>query len=150
VYQSTLCASDASTRHMRPRSLSSSHASTHGRYVGALPLPQHMLLRADLCAALFHPSDAPHAGSDDRSGPRRSCPPSLALAREAEVKRKRRVDICIMRVDGAESKWEERHAKKPHRLSLGLGPKGAFESPAVAATTSLSVFPPHSNSEQNS
>ena len=30
---------------------------------------------------------------------------------------------------GAEAKWEERPVKKPHRLSLGLGPKGAFESP---------------------
>lgn len=27
---------------------------------------------------------------------------------------------------GAETKWEERPVKKPHRLALGLGPKGAF------------------------
>ena len=32
-------------------------------------------------------------------------------------------------VYGAESKWEERHVKKFHRFSLGLGSKGAFESP---------------------
>jgi len=30
---------------------------------------------------------------------------------------------------GAEAKWEERPVKKPHRLALGLGPKGAFEPP---------------------
>ena len=30
---------------------------------------------------------------------------------------------------GAEAKWEERPVKKPHRLALGFGPKGAFEPP---------------------
>jgi hypothetical protein len=30
---------------------------------------------------------------------------------------------------GAEAKWEERPVKKPHRLALGLGPKGSFEPP---------------------
>lgn len=30
---------------------------------------------------------------------------------------------------GAEAKWEERPVKKPHRLALGAGPKGAFEPP---------------------
>jgi hypothetical protein len=30
---------------------------------------------------------------------------------------------------GAEAKWEERPVKKPHRLALGLGPKGTFELP---------------------
>ena len=30
---------------------------------------------------------------------------------------------------GAEAKWEERPVKKPHRLALGLGPKGTFEPP---------------------
>ena len=30
---------------------------------------------------------------------------------------------------GAEAKWEDRPVKKPHRLSLGLGPKGTFEPP---------------------
>lgn len=30
---------------------------------------------------------------------------------------------------GAEAKWEDRPVKKPHRLALGLGPKGAFEPP---------------------
>lgn len=29
---------------------------------------------------------------------------------------------------GAEAKWEDRPVKKPHRLSLGLGPKSASES----------------------
>jgi mRNA m6A methyltransferase catalytic subunit len=28
---------------------------------------------------------------------------------------------------GTEAKWEERSVKKPHRLILGLGPKGALE-----------------------
>ncbi|KAI9507701.1 MT-A70-domain-containing protein [Russula earlei] len=30
---------------------------------------------------------------------------------------------------GAEAKWEERPIKKPHRLVLGLGPKGVFQPP---------------------
>ncbi len=30
---------------------------------------------------------------------------------------------------GSEAKWEERPVKKPHRLALGLGPKGTLEAP---------------------
>jgi hypothetical protein len=34
---------------------------------------------------------------------------------------------------GTEAKWEDRPVKKPHRLALGLGPKGALEPPVSSA-----------------
>jgi mRNA (2'-O-methyladenosine-N6-)-methyltransferase len=38
---------------------------------------------------------------------------------------------------GSEAKWEERPVKKPHRLALGHGPKGALEPPVSCAPTYL-------------
>jgi mRNA (2'-O-methyladenosine-N6-)-methyltransferase len=40
---------------------------------------------------------------------------------------------------GTEAKWEERPVKKPHRLTLGFGPKGIFEPPVSFGSSHLTM-----------
>jgi mRNA (2'-O-methyladenosine-N6-)-methyltransferase len=46
---------------------------------------------------------------------------------------------------GAEAKWEDRPVKKPHRLSVGLGPNGTFEPPVSLGPSIWDALITHSS-----